>query len=417
MFLHNGIMSQSQGLERNSIVICTLCVLNRVSRAPKSLLYSNCVCAARPKLTAKETIYCFINWPPPSPPSYLGGRGGGVVSPETWIDPTSHMFIEPSADGIRSGPVVNQYRCRLVEVFPVVVFSNSLLFHVWTPGESWSPPGEVILHPKAEESQHNPRHCEYVVWNQSNRPVYASFLFLLLFVVCCCCCLFLFVCLFFRWKFLEFWRRWYHQNTHRDRFSPCQQISWQISTASTDQLHRKDLKPWPNGCNMLVLRAFGHHVAQCCIRLANPAQHVATWSNNVRCNMLHPIGLGLTLPSTSLGGTKWSSGEWTSEPTSLHWSLTVALERSADVQLVLLILWFDRSQQHVSDDERKARANEEVDAWRGDGESQPKAANSVKGKSDGHIRKALAASAHRLSKFRGGRYCIIPRPGPKLSCY
>ena len=30
-----------------------------------------------------------------------------------------------------------------------------------------------------------------------------------------------------------------------------------------------------------VLRAFGHHVAQCCVRLSNPAQHVATWSNNV----------------------------------------------------------------------------------------------------------------------------------------
>ena len=41
-------------------------------------------------------------------------------------------------------------------------------------------------------------------------------------------------------------------------------------------------KPWPNGCHMLVqccthmLRAFGHHVAQCCVRLASAAQHVAT---------------------------------------------------------------------------------------------------------------------------------------------
>ena len=49
-------------------------------------------------------------------------------------------------------------------------------------------------------------------------------------------------------------------------------------------------------CNIVarnILRAFGHHVAQCCVRLANPAQHVATWSNNVACNMLHPFGLGL----------------------------------------------------------------------------------------------------------------------------
>ena len=57
------------------------------------------------------------------------------------------------------------------------------------------------------------------------------------------------------------------------------------------------VQPWPNGCNMLVqhLRAFGHYVAQCCVRSANPAQHVVAVSNNVACmlNMLHPFGLGL----------------------------------------------------------------------------------------------------------------------------
>ena len=30
-----------------------------------------------------------------------------------------------------------------------------------------------------------------------------------------------------------------------------------------------------------MLPAFGHHVAQCCVRLVNPVWHVATWSNNV----------------------------------------------------------------------------------------------------------------------------------------
>ena len=44
-------------------------------------------------------------------------------------------------------------------------------------------------------------------------------------------------------------------------------------------------------CNIVarnMLRAFGRHVAQCCVRLANPAQHVVTWSNSVASNMLHP---------------------------------------------------------------------------------------------------------------------------------
>ena len=31
------------------------------------------------------------------------------------------------------------------------------------------------------------------------------------------------------------------------------------------------------------MHAFGHHVAQCCVRLDNPAQHLATWSNTVAC--------------------------------------------------------------------------------------------------------------------------------------
>ena len=49
-------------------------------------------------------------------------------------------------------------------------------------------------------------------------------------------------------------------------------------------------------CNMLW--AFGHQVAQCCVRLANPVRHVATWSNNVVCNMLHLFGLGFIYTNT-----------------------------------------------------------------------------------------------------------------------
>ena len=45
-------------------------------------------------------------------------------------------------------------------------------------------------------------------------------------------------------------------------------------------------------CNML--RAFGHHVAQCFVRLANPAQPCQPWSNNVVCNMVCPFDLGFT---------------------------------------------------------------------------------------------------------------------------
>ena len=61
------------------------------------------------------------------------------------------------------------------------------------------------------------------------------------------------------------------------------------------------VKPWPNGCNMLVQHCCRQlHVASvwppCCTVLRSfgqPTQHVATWSNNVACNMLHPFGLGL----------------------------------------------------------------------------------------------------------------------------
>ena len=64
-------------------------------------------------------------------------------------------------------------------------------------------------------------------------------------------------------------------------------------------------KPWPNGCNMLVQHcatlAFGRHVAQCCVRLANPARHVATWSNNVARNMLESFGHGFVLVPGSMG--------------------------------------------------------------------------------------------------------------------
>ena len=49
-----------------------------------------------------------------------------------------------------------------------------------------------------------------------------------------------------------------------------------------------------NNVARMMLRAFGHHVAQCCVRLANPAQRVATWSDNVACNMLHPFGQDFT---------------------------------------------------------------------------------------------------------------------------
>ena len=53
-----------------------------------------------------------------------------------------------------------------------------------------------------------------------------------------------------------------------------------------------DATCWCNIVAHRMLCAFGHHVAQCCVRLANPAEHVATWSNNVACNMLNPFGLG-----------------------------------------------------------------------------------------------------------------------------
>ena len=41
-----------------------------------------------------------------------------------------------------------------------------------------------------------------------------------------------------------------------------------------------------------MLHAFDHQVAQCCVRLANPAEHVSTLSDNVEPNMSHPFGQG-----------------------------------------------------------------------------------------------------------------------------
>ena len=77
--------------------------------------------------------------------------------------------------------------------------------------------------------------------------------------------------------------------------------SWREKSAAGTGM----LKPWPNGCNMLV-----QHLATllyatyftcvwppCCTMLrsfGHPARHVATWSNNGACNMVHPFGHGLT---------------------------------------------------------------------------------------------------------------------------